>query len=83
MRLRFVILYCLNMSHVMRKPVYVICEQQKRRLACASAQSDQRCLVSIIPLLAIYEILRLYLVSVAEQAGLSLTWSETRTQVFS
>ena len=29
------------LSHVMRKPVYVICEQQRRRSACASAQSDQ------------------------------------------
>ena len=29
------------MGHVMRKPVDVICEQQRRRLACASAQSDQ------------------------------------------
>ena len=30
-----------KMSHVMRKPVYAICEQQRRRSACASAQSDQ------------------------------------------
>ena len=29
------------MSHVMRKPVYAICEQQRRRSACASPQSDQ------------------------------------------
>ena len=35
-----------------------------------------RCLDSIIPLLAIAEISRLQLVSVAEQAGLSLTWSQ-------
>ena len=26
---------------VLRKPVFVVCEQQKRRPACASAQSDQ------------------------------------------
>ena len=26
----------------MRKPVFVICEQQRRRSACASAQSDQQ-----------------------------------------
>ena len=36
----------------MRKPVYAICEQQRRRSACAFAQSDQhfvvRCLDSII-----------------------------------
>ena len=49
--------------------------------ACASAQYDQcfcfRCLDSIIPLLAIAEISRPKLVSVAEQAGLSLNWSKT------
>ena len=43
----------------MRKPVCAICEQQRRRSACASAQSDQRlcfrCLVSIIPLVSISE----------------------------
>ena len=36
-----------------------------------------RCLDSIIPLLAIAEISSLLLVSVAEQAGLSLIWSQT------
>ena len=30
------------MSHIMRTPVYAICDQQRRRSACASAQSDQR-----------------------------------------
>ena len=66
------------MSHVMRKPVYAICEQQRCRSACASAQSDQhlvvRCLDSIIPLVSISEISSLYLAAVAEQAGLCLTW---------
>ena len=83
------LLFCfltLHLSHIMRKPVYAICEQQRRRSACASAQSDQRlcflCLDSIIPILAIAKISRLSLVSVAEQAGLSLTWSKTRRQVF-
>ena len=28
-----------NMSHVMRKPVFAICEQQRHRSACASAVS--------------------------------------------
>ena len=32
--------FCPNMSHIMRKPVYATCEQQRRRSACASAQSD-------------------------------------------
>ena len=37
----------INMSHVMRKPGYAICEQQRRRLACASVQSDQRLLFAV------------------------------------
>ena len=49
--------------------------------ACASAQYDQRfcfrCLDSIILLLAIAEISRPKLVSVAEHAGLSLNWTQT------
>ena len=36
-----------------------------------------RCLDSIIPLVSISEISSLYLVFVAAQAGLSLTWSQT------
>ena len=36
-----------KMSHVMRKPVYAICEQRKRRSACASAQSDQHLCCSL------------------------------------
>ena len=36
-----------------------------------------RCLDSIIPLVSIYEISSLWLVSVAEQTGLNLTWSQT------
>ena len=56
------------MSHIMRKPVYAICEQQRRRSAC---------LDSIIPLVSISEISSLYLASVAAQAGLSLPRSQT------
>ena len=70
-----------QLSHVMRKPVYAVCEQQRRRSACASAQSDQRlyfrCLDSMIPLVSTSEISSLHLVSVAAQAGLCLTWSQT------
>ena len=36
-----------------------------------------RCLASIIPVITMYKISRLKLASVAEQAGLSLTWSQT------
>ena len=53
----------IYMIHVMRKPVLAICEQQRRRSACASAQSVQhlcfRYLDSIIPLVSISKISRL------------------------
>ena len=42
-----------------------------------------RCLDSIISQDSIAEISRLYLVSVAAQAGLSLTWSQTPDDTFS
>ena len=73
------------MSHVIT-PVYAICEQQRRRSACTSAQSDQRlcfsCLDSIIPLVSVSEISSLYLASMAAQAGLCLTWSQTPKTAF-
>ena len=46
----------------MTEPVFAICEQQRCRSACASAQS---------------EISNLCLVYVAAQAGFCLTWSGT------
>ena len=36
-----------------------------------------RCLDSIIPLVSVFEMSSLYITSVAAQAGLSLTWSQT------
>ena len=72
------------LSHVMKKHVLVICKQQRCRSACICAQSDHlistivvRYLDSIIPILAKSKISRLQFISVDEQAGLSLTWSET------
>ena len=41
-----------------------------------------RCLDSIIPLFSVSEISSLYLASVAAQAGLNLTWSETPKKGF-
>ena len=65
----------------MTKPAFAICEQQRRRSACASAQSGSvflvRYLGSIIPLVSISEISSLYLASLAAQAGLCLTLSQT------
>ena len=62
------------LSHVMRKPVYAICDQQRHRSACASADQPAhlhsligafvvRCLDSIIPLVSISKISSLYLSS--------------------
>ena len=63
---------------------YFICEQQRRRSACASANAFVvRCLDSIISLDYIAEISRLLLASVAEQTSLSLTWSKTPKDTFS
>ena len=64
------------MSHMMRKPVYAICEQQRCRSACAAAQSGQR-LCCPVPLVSIPETSSLNLASVAAQAGVSLPWSQT------
>ena len=36
-----------HLSHVVRKPVYAICEQQRHRSACALSQSDQRLYCSL------------------------------------
>ena len=57
----------IYMNHVMRKPVLAICEQQPDLHLCCS----------LLTILAKSKISRLYLVSVAEQTSLSLTWSET------
>ena len=37
-----------DMSHIMRKPVYATCEQQRCRSACASVQSDQHLCYSLL-----------------------------------
>ena len=58
-----------------------VCEQQRRRPACPYPQSDQRLcyslLESIISKLATSEISNFLLVSVAEETGWSLAFSET------
>ena len=63
-----------------------VCEQQRRRSACACAQTDQRLCYprfeSIISNFATSEISIVYLISVAEQAGLNLALSETLKTVF-
>ena len=69
------------MSYVVRKPVYAICDQQRRRSAahpCSLISAFVvRCLDSIIPRVFISKISSLYLASVVAQAGLCLTWWQT------
>ena len=76
-----------KMSHVMRKPIYAIYEQQRpdqlvhpRSLICAFVVC---CLDSNTPLAAISEISSLYLASVVDQVGLSLTWLKNSEDRFS
>ena len=67
---------------------YIICEQQR----CADQPAHPcslisafvvRCLDSVMSLVSVSKISSLMLASVAEQASLSLTWSETREDMFS
>ena len=66
---------------------YAICEQQRCRLACASAQSGQHLCCSLLScmicILAISKVSRFWLASVAEQAGLNLIGSKIPEDTFS
>ena len=64
-------MYLRYLSHVMRKPIYAICEQQRHSLISAFVV---HCLDSIIPLVSISKISSLYLALWAAKAGLSLPW---------
>ena len=65
----------------MRKPVFATCEQQRadqpEHPRSPISAFVVRCLDSILPLVSVSEISSLYLASVAELAGLSITWSKT------
>ena len=70
-----------NMSRVMRKPAFCICENKDADQLRGNREADQRLRFrhtdSAIFLLSKSEISRLYPSSVAVQPGLCLTWSET------
>ena len=53
------------------------CTDQTAHLHSLISTFDVRCLDSIIPTLSKSKTSKLYLASVAVQAGLSLTWSQT------
>ena len=74
------------MSHIMRKPVLPYVNKDADQPAHPHSLISAfviHCLDSIIPLVSIPKISSLWLASVAEQAGLSLTWSQTPEDRFS
>ena len=65
---------------------YVIYEQQRRRSPCADSLISTFvvcCLDSVMSLVSVTKISSLMLATAAEQASLSLTWSETPEDMFS
>ena len=72
----------VDMSLVMRKPAFCICENKDADQLRGNSEADQRLcfryIASTIPLLPNSEISSLYPSSVAVQLGLCRTWSETR-----
>ena len=77
----------LNMSSVMGKPTFCICENKDADQLRSNREADQPLcfgyIDSTIPLLSKSEISSLYLPSVAEQPGLCRNRSKTRMLVFS
>ena len=61
---------------------YVICEQQRCSPHSLISAFVVRCLDSVMSLVSVTKISSLMLASVAAQAGLSLTWSETPEDTF-
>ena len=76
-----------QMSRVMRKPTFCICENKDADQLRGNREADQRLcfrfIDSTIPLLSKSEISSLWRSSVAVQPGLCLTRWETRMLVFS
>ena len=74
-------IYPGQMSHVMRKPVFCICENKDADQLRSNCAADQRLCFRYtdrtIPLLPKSEISSLWPSSVAVQPGVCRTWSET------
>ena len=74
-------MYPFDMSLVVRKPLFCICENKDADQLRGDREADQhlcfRYIDSTIPLLHKSEISRLKLCSVVVQLGLCVTWSET------
>ena len=75
-----------NMSPVMRKPAFCICENKDADQLHGNGKADQRLCFrytdSKIPLLSKSEISSLYSYSVVIQPGLCRTWSQTQKTGF-
>ena len=71
-----------DVSRIMRKPAFSICEKQDADQFRGDREADFRlCFrynASTVPLLSTSEISSLYQSSVAVQPGLCRTWSETK-----
>ena len=71
----------VNMSRLMRKPAFCICENNDADQICGNREADQRLCFrytnSTTPLLPKSKISSLYPYSVIVQPGLCGTWSET------
>ena len=76
------VVFSLDMSHIMRKPTFCICENKGADQLCSNCTADQhlcfRYIDSTIPLLPKAETSNLYPYYVALQLGLCLAWSETQ-----
>ena len=76
-----------QMSHIMRKPVLPYANNKgadpPEHLRSLISTFVVRYLYSVIPTDSISRSSRFFLVSVAEQDGLCLTWSQSQRQVFS
>ena len=70
-----------HMSRAMRKRV--LCYMRTTNLCSLISAFVVRCLDSVMSLVYVTKISSLMLASVAEQASLSLTWSETPEDTFS
>ena len=82
-------LFCMSihyLSLVMKKPVFTLFEQQRRRSACTSTQSDQHLCCSLlsseIPVVSISEISSLYLLLWLGRPVCVLPDRKSRIQVF-
>ena len=83
-KFNMILIITINLGQVMRKCVMSYANNKGAVHLCILISTFVvRCLDSTTPLVVILEISRLHLASVAEQAGLNLTWSKIPEDMFS